>query len=164
MTFTYLDNKTEGCPLESNMYNCNGTCIPMDRPCGDECYGGQEKCGNQCIDKDHGRMRECVEDGVVKCIPNTNPCNGECPDPDNYFYCGSKCKLKSEESLWRECNGDCIDNSRQCEGECSDSYFKCGDTCKPESLIDTWRTCDGDCDQGYCCHLILYTTLRTVAI
>ena len=115
----------------------------MDKPCGEDCYGKKEKCGNECVVKGENK-RECVEDGIVKCIQKSEPCNGECSDPENYFPCGSECKPNWQQSYWRDCVGDCIRSDEQCNGKCDhegDTHFECGNKCKPNNQKENWRTC-----------------------
>ena len=151
--FLYLDEREEGCPLEHFMWNCDGTCISMDKPCREDCYGNKEKCGNECVEKGANK-RECVENGIIKCSWDWQPCNGQCQD--NYFVCGSECVKNSMKDFFRECNGECITNEKQCDGECDhedDSHFQCGTICKQKDDLNKWKTCNGDCDQGYCIYI-----------
>ena len=57
--------------MEHYTWNCDGTCISMDKPCGEDCYGKKEKCGNECVVKGENK-RECVEDGIVNVFRNQN--------------------------------------------------------------------------------------------
>ena len=90
-------------------------------------------------DCDH-RSRYC--DGF--CVPNSVPCNDECPVISNYGYSYN----------YYNCDGKCVKWNFKCNGVCKDEYYSCGERCIIISIKKRYggkfQVCDGieDCRDG----------------
>ena len=123
-------------------YNCNGVCRSYLESCNGSCNhqswriskGGitlnftrpvyLEKCGNKCFPPD--KMDELgLHDCGDKCLSQSLPCNGICPNTTRTFdpqlKCGNECRPDVQYmdgiNKWGECpDGSCRDESVECDG------------------------------------------------
>jgi hypothetical protein len=146
------------CPVEcerDKTYNCDGECIPFNRPCHNKCLrdlkSGATKLFIGC-----DKVCKTTEDGDStwlcgnECQSLSIPCESKCPgnyrlNCDNkcekyltYYACGDYCIPRGS-----PCNSSCLDGNKFCNGNCQKSYFQCNGKCLDQNY--PVPTCNGTC-------------------
>ncbi|XP_063907736.1 sortilin-related receptor-like isoform X3 [Zophobas morio] len=144
----------------SNLFACDGKCIPKQWRCDRsiDCLDGLDEKDCQTCSK---QLFGCDSD---RCILASARCDDtyDCKDKSDEQDCASPCKSDEFDCKWG--SGRCVPQTQQCDGKedcgngldemncenktCSDNEFSCGGRYNVCILYD--RVCDGirDCSDG----------------
>ena len=113
---SFIDSTTNGdCDFNGWQCNSSDSCLEYSEQCDGECYGSLKKCGDRCAVPLENAVSTSYEyECKDKCIKNTVPCEGKCPNASNPVKCGQYCLTKSKENKTKECNGKCVPKTEPC--------------------------------------------------